>query len=419
MRIAIEGCMHGDLDNVYATLLHLQEVEKVKIDLLICCGDFQAVRNEEDLESLNVPPKYRTMNSFWKYYSGEKAAPFPTIFIGGNHEASNYLWELYYGGWAAPQIYFLGFAGVIKFGNVRIGGLSGIYKAHHYYSGHFEKFPYDEKDIRSIYHVREYDVHKLMQLQGPVDIFLSHDWPIGITDYGNVKSLLRKKPFFEQEIMEGSLGSLPAKELLAKLRPSYWFSAHLHCKFSALVQHGDNGPVTRFLALDKCLPGRKFLQVIEIDSEMGPYDFHYDEEWLAITKKFNPIFPRTRSSAKFRDAKLDIEECRRFVKNKLQTQGSKPFDFVLTAPCYNPSQSLSGNFHSGHVRNPQTEAFLRLLELQYCLDASSSELEQPSHGPGASSLNPRGSLHYNEDIPIEDTDDDDVNDPEENDGAEI
>lgn len=41
MRIAIEGCMHGDLDNVYATLLHLQEVEKVKIDLLICCGDFQ------------------------------------------------------------------------------------------------------------------------------------------------------------------------------------------------------------------------------------------------------------------------------------------------------------------------------------------------------------------------------------------
>lgn len=41
MKIAIEGCMHGDLDNVYATLLHLQQVEKTKIDLLICCGDFQ------------------------------------------------------------------------------------------------------------------------------------------------------------------------------------------------------------------------------------------------------------------------------------------------------------------------------------------------------------------------------------------
>lgn len=54
----------------------------------------QAVRNEQDLESLNVKPKYKSMGSFWKYYSGQKIAPFPTIFIGGNHEASNYLWEL-------------------------------------------------------------------------------------------------------------------------------------------------------------------------------------------------------------------------------------------------------------------------------------------------------------------------------------
>ncbi|KAL8490316.1 hypothetical protein ACS0TY_026001 [Phlomoides rotata] len=280
MKIAVEGCMHGDLDNVYASLLHLQEVEKMKIDLLICCGDFQAVRNEKDLESLNVPPKYRTMNSFWKYYSGEKAAPFPTIFIGGNHEASNYLWELYYGGWAAPQIYFLGFAGIVKFGNVRIGGLSGIYKQNDYYSGHYEKLPYNEHDIRSIYHVREYDVHKLMQVQEPIDIFLSHDWPVGITDYGNVENLLRHKSYFEKEIMEGTLGSRAATDLMAKLRPSYWFSAHLHCKFSALVQHGDGGPLTKFLALDKCLPGRNFLQVVT-------YPFQQPKIFLELLLKLN------------------------------------------------------------------------------------------------------------------------------------
>ena len=34
------------------------------------------------------------MNDFYKYYSGELIAPYLTIFIGGNHEASNYLREL-------------------------------------------------------------------------------------------------------------------------------------------------------------------------------------------------------------------------------------------------------------------------------------------------------------------------------------
>ena len=43
-----------------------------------------------------------------RYYSGEKKAPVLTIFIGGNHEASNYLQELPYGGWVAPNIYYLG-----------------------------------------------------------------------------------------------------------------------------------------------------------------------------------------------------------------------------------------------------------------------------------------------------------------------
>ncbi|KAJ0877650.1 putative calcineurin-like phosphoesterase domain, ApaH type, lariat debranching enzyme [Helianthus annuus] len=349
MKIAIEGCMHGDLDNVYATLLHLQQVERTKIDLLICCGDFQAVRNEKDLESLSVPPKYRSMNSFWKYYSGEKVAPFPTLFIGGNHEASNYLWELYYGGWAAPHIYFLGFAGVVKFGSVRIGGLSGIYKSNHYHLGHFERPPYNDRDIKSVYHVREYDVHKLMQIEEPVDIFVSHDWPVGITDHGNWKRLVRDKPYFKEELVV-------ARKVL---KPPYWFSAHLHCKFAALVQHGDEGPVTKFLALDKCIPGRKFLQP-------GPYEIQYDEEWLAITRRYNSIFPLTMRRSYFGGKQLDMEDSRQWVRSKLQSRGTKPFEFVRTVPCYNSFEAGA----SGHNRNPQTEALLEFLELPYVLDDS-------------------------------------------------
>lgn len=58
--------------------------------------------------------------------------PVPTLFIGGNHEASNYSWELYYGGWAAPNIYYLGAAGCVDFGGYRIAGLSGTHSDAHY-----------------------------------------------------------------------------------------------------------------------------------------------------------------------------------------------------------------------------------------------------------------------------------------------
>lgn len=133
LKIAVEGCCHGELDKIYATLRTLEEREGRKVDLLVCCGDFQvceacsgsqgqhqgwpsglpagvrlvlhlvlhlacpptatsccctttraawpqAVRNLDDLETMSVPPKYRSMMTFWKYYSGQKVAPVPTIF---------------------------------------------------------------------------------------------------------------------------------------------------------------------------------------------------------------------------------------------------------------------------------------------------------------------------------------------------
>lgn len=47
-----------------------------------------------------APPPCRSVPCLpRRYYSGEKKAPVLTVFIGGNHEASNHLQELPYGGW--------------------------------------------------------------------------------------------------------------------------------------------------------------------------------------------------------------------------------------------------------------------------------------------------------------------------------
>lgn len=76
-----------------------------------------------------------------RYYSGEKEAPILTLFIGGNHEASNFLQELPYGGWVAPNIFYMGYVGVVKVGKLRIAGLSGIYKV--WYKIFFGEIIYD------------------------------------------------------------------------------------------------------------------------------------------------------------------------------------------------------------------------------------------------------------------------------------
>lgn len=70
-----------------------------------------------------------------------------------------------------------------------------------------------------------------------MDVFISHDWPRGIYRHGNAKRLIQNKKFFEKEVKDNSLGSPANETLLEAVQPAYWFSAHLHCKFAAVVKY--------------------------------------------------------------------------------------------------------------------------------------------------------------------------------------
>ncbi|KAJ7148629.1 Metallo-dependent phosphatase-like protein [Mycena crocata] len=239
MKVAVEGCCHGELDTIYSQIQTLEARNNYKVDLLLICGDFQAIRNHQDLQCMAVPDKYKQLGGFHKYYTGQKKAPVLTLVIGGNHEASNYMWELYHGGWLAPNIYYLGEAGCVRVNGVRIAGASGIFKSHDFTRGHFEKMPYDRSMVRSIYHIREYAVRKLSLLPPRPQVFLSHDWPQSITDHGDLPTLLQRKTFLRADIMSGQLGSPPLLGLLRTLQPLWWFAAHLHTRFEACVVHGE------------------------------------------------------------------------------------------------------------------------------------------------------------------------------------
>ncbi|KAH0581213.1 hypothetical protein H2248_012330 [Termitomyces sp. 'cryptogamus'] len=426
MKIAVEGCCHGELDAIYSHIAQLERKNGYKVDLLLICGDFQAMRNFSDLYTMSCPSKYREIKDFHRYYSGAKKAPIPTIVIGGNHEASNYLWELYHGGWLAPNIYFLGHAGSVIVDGLRISGASGIYKENHYQIGYDEQLPYDSQALRSIYHVREYCVRKLSLLPQP-DIFISHDWPNTIEQHGDVQALMKKKRYLQSDIEARNLGSPPFMDLLKTLKPQRWFAAHMHARFEAEVMHNPvvkiansneitieddlfdeespkeisttatklkhkigttvpNAPLTtKFLALDKCLPRRQFLEVLDIScpafdtakqSLRRPKpNISFDPHWLAITRAFHPMLSLGRKQAPLPDeaeARASVERELQWVNEHVPKKlggkwaVEKCQKFVKTAMSVSPRETgrmKSRTRGPSTYTNPQTVALCDLLEM--------------------------------------------------------
>eukprot|EP00547_Thalassionema_nitzschioides_P008835 CAMPEP_0194229114 /NCGR_PEP_ID=MMETSP0156-20130528/43724_1 /TAXON_ID=33649 /ORGANISM="Thalassionema nitzschioides, Strain L26-B" /LENGTH=514 /DNA_ID=CAMNT_0038961653 /DNA_START=109 /DNA_END=1653 /DNA_ORIENTATION=- len=412
--IAIEGCCHGNLDAIYNRLLQHQERTSKNIDLLVCCGDFQSLRSTADYHSLAVPPKYRTMGSFYKYYSGEVKAPILTLFVGGNHEASQALQELHYGGWVAPNIYYLGSAGVVNFAGLTIGGVSGIYKSHDYILGRFESPPYHSSSLRSVYHVRNVDIYRLKCFSNSkIDLMLSHDWPRGIYQHGDKNALLRKKPFFRAEVERDELGSPVNWELLEHLRPSWWFAAHLHVAFHAKVLHSEHKQsekkesdekcnltlipsqisnsatqatatefrgiespgmcqdddltlqMTRFLSLDKCLPRRHYLSILHLPSSESSRKLEYNLEWLAILENTHnlTISERRPVSVPDKPQPPTHEQCdsiRQKLNGILDIESLNPF--VMTVAPYSPSQQQNLAPPFPIMGNPQTDWLLSKLQ---------------------------------------------------------
>jgi lariat debranching enzyme len=244
-----------------------------------------------------------------------------------------------------------------------------------------------------------------MLKEGGIDIFVSHDWPAGIAHYGNKAALVGHKPFLEREIEDGSLGSAPAAELLHLLRPKYWFSAHLHTKFAAIVPHLPStectSSSTKFLALSKCLPGQRFLQIIDVpslkegkgmklhpSSSAADKSFSYDAEWLAILKhthhllSLSPgriaptIFDNINNSSSCSSSSSStisqqaIQEARDLMY-KACPGGKIPNNFVPTAAAHNENGGggrRKGMMPAYELRNPQTEQFLGMIGLEYNLD---------------------------------------------------
>ncbi|KAL2285406.1 hypothetical protein FJTKL_08319 [Diaporthe vaccinii] len=386
---------------------------------------------------MSVPRKYRQMGDFHLYYSGKKRAPVLTLVIGGNHEASNYFSELHYGGWLAPNIYYMGAANVLRFGPLRIAGLSGIFHRGNYNKPHYECLPYDRDEVRSVYHVRQCDISKLLNVRSAVDIGLSHDWPRRVEYHGDCERLFAGRPHFLKSAKTDNLGSEPAERVLNHLRPRFWFSGHMHVKFRATVEHNDEATVdffqnldvprelqkqlprpvrtwkkprnrppgitnttTHFLALNKPSPDGDFLELLEIDScwdvndpSVAPYlpktpgakfSLHYDEEWLSILRATDSDGatetggtslggPMGPAVTSLQDG---ADESRAYVRANVTAKGLLriPDNFQTHAPAYRGLDTTHGDEQPCEYPNSQTEALCELLGI------TTSRADEPASG---------------------------------------
>lgn len=121
--IAIFGDVHGHQDAMVRAVLCWQEQNQASVDLILCVGDFQAMRGEIDMRAMACPAKYQQVGDYPAYHAGEKSFPVEVVFVGGNHEAYNWLETMSAGGYLGPNCYYLGRSGVIERLGLWIAGL--------------------------------------------------------------------------------------------------------------------------------------------------------------------------------------------------------------------------------------------------------------------------------------------------------
>lgn len=266
--IAIFGDVHGHQDAMVQTVVRWQEEHGAQIDLILSVGDFQAIRDETDMRAMACPAKYQQVGDYPAYHTGRNSFPAEVAFIGGNHEAYNWLETMPTGGQLGPKCYYLGRWGVIERLGLRIAGLTGNYSPRAYESGR-RSVDYSNPAVlanerakkQSTYFV-QVEVEALAK-SGHVDILLLHDWPEGLPELA--------EPGTTDGTPRRGVGNPHGLWLLEQLKPRWLFCGHMHQYFRGEIRWSATA-VTRFACLERATsPGNQAMCVLRIEHEGDAY----------------------------------------------------------------------------------------------------------------------------------------------------
>lgn len=216
MKIAVFGDIHGQWCDFRDAVLRLQNENH--LNLVLQCGDAQPFRNEQDLEYMNCPKKYRKLGDFRKFYEGQEQFPLHLLFIGGNHEPWNYLDENKEGGILTSNIEFLGRTGLREFNGLKVAGLSGVFSPKYFELPH-PHVPYPANKRKQAAYYNNTDINRVREYKG-IDILLLHEWP----------SLMNRAVDKNWPSHFRDVGREQLSELVELLSPRWVFCGHMHCR---------------------------------------------------------------------------------------------------------------------------------------------------------------------------------------------
>lgn len=224
---AAVGDVHG---HIYAMLDLLKKWEyehSQSLAFILQVGDFEPHRNPIDLTTMDAPSKHKKLGDFPDFYENKSQFPYPIWFIGGNHEPYGYLDLFPNGREIIPNCHYLGRVNLVEIAELKIVGLSGIYK-----EDIFEKktrSSIKEIDFRSNSDYISFIESEIIQAMdyGQTDILLLHEWPSDIITPSHLK-------YFEQYYFSNKyekIGNEYSRLLLETLSPQLVLCGHLHKKY--------------------------------------------------------------------------------------------------------------------------------------------------------------------------------------------
>jgi len=223
---AAVGDVHGQHHEMVRLLSEWEARTSNSIQFVLQVGDFEPHRNEEDLETMAAPAKYRELGDFPAFYSGEVLFPWPVYFIGGNHEPYGFLDTIPKGGPVLENCFYLGRAGVATLYGLKVTGMSGIYSPAKFESPRPRISDLKKRSNKDYTYFNQEDVERTLDFGRP-DILLVHDWPARIIPYED-------RGQFEQQRRSPnytSVGNEYARVLMDLLSPRLMLCGHMHKKY--------------------------------------------------------------------------------------------------------------------------------------------------------------------------------------------